>query len=138
MINKAILLGNVGKDPESKETKNGFKMVTFSVATTSKKKVNDEWQDETEWHNIATFGKLADVVERYVVKGMRVYIEGRIKTDKFDDKQGVTRYFTKVIANEIKFLSKVEKLEQTEIPLAPEAQPATEPATTFDDDDIPF
>lgn len=104
MINKVILLGNLGKDPEVKELPNG-KVCNFSVATSRKwKDKSGEWQKETEWHNVTAFGSLAGVCEKYLRKGSKVYIEGRINTRTWENKEGVKQYSTGVIAEDLKML----------------------------------
>lgn len=104
MINKVILLGNLGQDPEVKELQNG-KVCSFSVATTRKWKTKDgEKQEQTEWHNVVAFGTLANICGQYLRKGSKVYIEGRIQTRKWEDKEGKTNYRTEVIAEDLKML----------------------------------
>ena len=97
-VNKVILIGNVGKDPEVKELKNG--KVSNMVLATSEKYTdkNGERQEKTEWHNIVVYGKLVDIVEKWVKKGDKLYIEGSITTRKWEDKQGNDRYTTEVKA----------------------------------------
>jgi single-strand DNA-binding protein len=135
MINKVILLGNLGKEPDFKTGSNGNNVCNFSLATTSSRKVGDEWKEETEWHTCVCFGKTADNVMKYLTKGSKVYIEGKLKTDKYTDKNGVEKYATKIIINEIKFLSKVNKDQSEELQQAPTMQQAE---TLNYDDDIPF
>lgn len=104
MINKAILIGNLGKDPEVKELASG-KVCNFSVATTRKwKDKNEQKQEETEWHNVSAFGALAGICERFLKKGSKVYIEGRIHTRKWEDKEGKTQYATGIIAENLTML----------------------------------
>lgn len=104
MINKVILLGNLGKDPEAKEIQSG-KVCNFSIATTRKWKDKDgNKAEETEWHNVSAFGALAGICEKYLRKGSKVYIEGRIHTRKWEDKEGKTQYSTSVIADDLKML----------------------------------
>jgi single-strand DNA-binding protein len=106
-VNKVILLGNVGKDPEVKFTPNGTAVAKFSLATNTKyKDQGGEWQDRTEWHNIVAWQRLAEIVGEYVKKGSKIYIEGRIQTSSWDDKQsGEKKYRTEVIANDLVLLS---------------------------------
>ncbi|HEY0883406.1 MAG TPA: single-stranded DNA-binding protein [Archangium sp.] len=104
MKNLVILIGNLGKNPELRNT-GKTSVANFSVATSeSFKDADGKPQKSTEWHNVAAFGTLADTVAKYLKKGSKVYIEGRLKTRKWEDKEGVTRYSTEVIANEVKFL----------------------------------
>jgi len=99
-VNKAIILGNVGQDPEIKTFDNGNKVANFSLATSEKwKNKEGEQQEQTEWHNIAVFGKLAEIVEKYVKKGQQLYVEGKIKTRSWDDSDGNKKYMTEVVLN---------------------------------------
>ena len=102
-VNKVILLGNLGKDPELKSTPSGMAIATFSLATTERAKDKDgNWQDRTEWHNIKAFGRTAEVVGQYLKKGRTVYIEGRIHNDSWDDKEtGQKKYRTEIIVNDL-------------------------------------
>lgn len=98
MINKATLIGNVGNDPEIKTFDNGNKKAGFSIATSETyKNKQGEKIEETEWHTISVFGKLAEIVESYVKKGDRVYVEGKIKTRSWDDKDGNKKYMTEIV-----------------------------------------
>ncbi len=99
-LNKVTILGNLGKDPESKSTDSGLNICRFSVAVTEKIKDNEH----TEWFDITAFGKLAEIAGRYLAKGKQVYVEGRLETRKYEDKNGQERYKTSVIAREIIFL----------------------------------
>jgi single-strand DNA-binding protein len=104
-LNKAILIGNLGSDPEIRTTGNGAKVAQFSVAT-SRKWTNNagEQQEKTEWHRVVAWSKLADVVERYVKKGQQVYVEGEIQYRSYEDKDGVTKYSTEINARELMML----------------------------------
>ena len=106
-VNKVILLGNVGKDPEIKSTGGGTMVANFSLATSDRQKdAQGNWQDRTEWHNIVTFGKTAEIVRDYVQKGSKLYCEGKIQTRSWDDKQsGEKRYRTEIIVFDISLLS---------------------------------
>lgn len=98
MINQVILIGNVGADPEQRQANNGSAVTNFSVATSRRWKGTDgQMQDETEWHRIVAFGRLAEICGQYLTKGSKVYIEGRLQTNKWTDKDGNTRYTTQVI-----------------------------------------
>ncbi|WP_163336661.1 single-stranded DNA-binding protein [Desulfopila sp. IMCC35008] len=106
MINKAILIGNLGADPEMRYTQSGTQVATFNIATTERWKGQDgQMQENTEWHRIVAWAKLADICGQYLQKGSRVYIEGRIQTRKWTDQNGVDRYTTEIIAKEMKMLS---------------------------------
>ena len=100
MVNKVILIGNLGNDPECKYSQNGTAITSFSIATSEKYK--DEIQ--TEWHKIITFGKLAEICNKYLSKGSKVYIEGKIQTRKWEDKNGSDHYTTEILANTMKML----------------------------------
>ncbi|MFV0438490.1 MAG: single-stranded DNA-binding protein [Desulfopila sp.] len=106
MINKAILIGNLGADPEVRYTQSGTQVTTFSLATTERRKGADgQVQENTEWHRIVAWQRLAEICGEYLHKGSRVYIEGRIQTRKWKDQNGVDRYTTEIVAREMKMLS---------------------------------
>lgn len=99
-VNKVILLGNIGKNPEIKSTQNGSKLASFSIATSKrwKDKQTQEYKDKTEWHKVVVFGEgLVDIVDKYVKKGSKIYIEGELQTRKWQDQTGNDRYTTEVI-----------------------------------------
>ena len=106
-VNKVILVGNLGKEPEIKHTQQGKPVATFSLATNERYKDKDgQWQDRTEWHNIVLWERLAEVAGEYLKKGGKVYIEGRIRTESWDDKQtGQKKYITKIIGSDLVLLS---------------------------------
>jgi single-strand DNA-binding protein len=106
-VNKVILIGNLGKDPEVKYTPSGTPVAKFSLATNERYKDKaGEWQDRTEWHNIVAWQRLAEIVGEYVKKGSKVYIEGRLQTSSWEDKQsGEKKYRTEIIANDLVLLS---------------------------------
>lgn len=105
-INKVILVGNLGNDPEVKYTQAGAPITTISVATTDawKDKNTGQMQERTEWHRVKFFGRLAEIAAEYLKKGRQVYIEGSLRTDKYTGKDGIEKYFTEVIANEMQML----------------------------------
>ncbi|HEY4528972.1 MAG TPA: single-stranded DNA-binding protein [Luteimonas sp.] len=105
-VNKVIIVGNLGNDPEVKYTGNGAAITTISVATTEawKDKQSGELQERTEWHRVTFFGRLAEIAGEYLKKGRQVYIEGSLRTDKYTGKDGVERYSTGIIANELQML----------------------------------
>jgi single-strand DNA-binding protein len=105
-INKVILVGNLGNDPEVKYTQAGAPITTISVATTDawKDKNTGQMQERTEWHKVKFFGRLAEIAAEYLKKGRQVYIEGSLRTDKYTGKDGIEKYFTEVIANEMQML----------------------------------
>ena len=106
-VNKVILVGNLGKDPEVKYTPQGTAVAKVTVATSSsyKDKTSGEWQETTEWHNVVLWQRLAEIAGEYLKKGSKVYIEGRLQTRSWDDKQtGQKKYMTEVVANELVLL----------------------------------
>ncbi|WP_417908489.1 single-stranded DNA-binding protein [Candidatus Electronema sp. PJ] len=106
MINKVILIGNLGKDPEVRYTQSGTPVASFSLATSERRKGQDgQMQEQTEWHNIVAWDKLAEICREYLHKGMRVYIEGKLQTRKWQDKDGHDRWTTEIIAREMKMLT---------------------------------
>jgi single-strand DNA-binding protein len=106
-VNKVILLGNVGKDPEMRSTGGGTLVANFTLATSDRQKdPQGNWQDRTEWHNLVAFTRLAEIVRDYVKKGSKLYVEGKIQTRSWDDKEtGAKRYRTEIIVNDISLLS---------------------------------
>ncbi len=106
-VNKVILVGNLGKDPEVKYTPNGVPVAKFSLATNERfKDKSGEWQDRTEWHNIVVWQRLAEIVGEYVKKGSKIYIEGKLQTSSWEDKQsGEKKYRTEVVAHDLVLLS---------------------------------
>jgi single-strand DNA-binding protein len=106
-VNKVILLGNVGKDPEIRSTGGGTMVANFTLATSDRQKdAQGNWQDRTEWHNLVAFTRLAEIVRDYVKKGSKLYIEGKIQTRSWDDKEsGQKRYRTEIIVNDLSLLS---------------------------------
>jgi len=106
MINKAILIGNLGADPEVRYTQSGTAVASFNVATTERWKGQDgQMQEQTEWHRIVAWAKLAEICGEYLHKGSRVYIEGKIQTRKWQDKDGADRYTTEIVARDMKMLT---------------------------------
>ncbi len=105
-VNKVILVGTLGKDPEVRYSQAGAAMTSVSVATNEswKDKVTGEKQERTEWHRVKFFGRLAEIAGEYLKKGGQVYIEGSLRTEKYTDKQGVEKYSTDIIANEMQML----------------------------------
>ena len=110
-VNKVILLGNVGKDPEIRSTPGGTMVATFSIATTERQKdASGNWTDKTEWHNLVAFTKLAEIVRDYVKKGSKLYIEGRLNTRNWEDKETKKKlYRTEIIVNDLSLLSAREE-----------------------------
>jgi single-strand DNA-binding protein len=132
-VNKVILLGYVGKDPEIKEFENG-KVAKITIATTEKGyklKSGKEVPDRTEWHNIMLWGGLAETAEKYIKKGMQVYIEGKIQNRSWADKEGITHYITEVVASDLQMLGKREEGSKA-------GNQSTSINTKVIDNDLPF
>lgn len=104
-LNRVQLIGYLGKDPESRFTPNGKKVAHFSVGITQRWKSNNETKEYTEWVNVEAWGRLGEICQQYLKKGSLVYIEGRLKTDKYEDK-GETKYYTKIVALALQFLDR--------------------------------
>ena len=148
-VNKVILVGNLGNDPEVRYMPNGNAVANVSLATseTWKDKSTGEQQEKTEWHRVVFFNRLAEIVEQYVKKGTKLYVEGRLQTRSWEQ-DGVKRYSTEVVANEMQMLDSRGGVSQdfngSQIAAAPAAQSsqqqAAAPPQNFDnfDDDIPF
>lgn len=150
-VNKVILIGNLGADPEVRYTPSGSAVANITVATSEswKDKQSGETQDRTEWHRVVFFNRLAEIVGEYLRKGSKIYVEGGLRTRKWQDRNGVDRYTTEIIANEMQMLdsrggaggnntatdsaSASNRGEEA----MPAAETAAEPAGNFDDD-IPF
>ena len=161
-INKVILVGNLGNDPDVKATQGGTTITTISVATSEqwKDKQTGQPQERTEWHRVKFFGRLAEIAGDYLRKGSQVYIEGSLRTDKYTDKNGIERYTTDIIANEMQMLggrgdggqgggggnydrgSRPAPAQRREPAPSRAAAPAPAPSAGIDDvpfdDDIPF
>ncbi len=105
MVNKVILIGNLGQDPELRSTSGGQPVATLRVATTDKYKDRDgNLQERTEWHTVVVWGRQAETVNQYCKKGKQLYIEGRLQTRKWQDKEGKDRYSTEIVADQVRFL----------------------------------
>jgi single-strand DNA-binding protein len=106
-LNKVQLIGHLGKDPESKSTPTGKKVAHFSLAVNNRwKTVEGETKENTDWFNLEAWGRLGEICQQYLHKGSLVYVEGRLKTDKYEDKSGETKYFTKVVVNQLQMLDR--------------------------------
>ena len=115
-VNKVILLGNVGQDPETRYTTNGDQVTTLSLATSEVwKDANGQQQERTEWHSVTFWRKLAEIVSEYVKKGSKIYIEGRIQYQKYE-KDGVTQYRTQIIADQMQMLGGKEEKQEAQAP----------------------
>jgi len=138
-INKAIVVGNLGNDPESRTLPSGGAVTNISVATSEswKDKSTGENQERTEWHKIVFFNRLGEIAAEYLKKGSKVYVEGQLRTRKWQDQAGNDRYSTEIIGDEMQMLD--SKGADTSGRSAPAAKaPAASPAADVDEDDIPF
>ena len=141
-LNKVILIGNLGKDPDIRFMPDGSKVASFSLATgeTWKDKTTGERKERTEWHRIAVFNeRLADIVEKYIRKGTKLYIEGQLQTRKWTDQTGIERYTTEVVLG--KFRGDLVILDPKKSDISSDFEPRSEdmaPADIPVDDDIPF
>ena len=138
-VNRVIIVGHLGKDPETRSSQGGVAITNFSVATSEewKDKKTGEKKTQTEWHRISAFGRLAEICAEYLIKGKLVYIEGRIQTRSWEDKDGNKRYITEIVANTMQMLSgsgdkREAPKKQTTTPKTKKAEPE------FDDSQIPF
>ena len=150
-VNKVILIGNLGQDPDIKSTAAGASIANFSVATSEswKDKNTGQQVEKTEWHRVVAFNRLAEIIGQYVKKGSKIYIEGSLRTRKWQDKEGKDHYTTEVVANEMQMLdskggganaSANDYSSSQNTPSRNAPAPMAEPAGGFDslDDDIPF
>lgn len=140
-VNRVTILGNAGRDPEVRYSTNGTAVVNVSLATSrSWKDKAGEKQEETEWHRVVAYDKLAEIIGQYVKKGSSIYVEGRLKTRKWQDKDGKDVYTTEVIAEQMQLLGGREESAPAARPALTRAAPAKPQSTGFDDmpDDIPF
>ncbi|MEK6540075.1 MAG: single-stranded DNA-binding protein [Deltaproteobacteria bacterium] len=136
-VNKAILVGRLGKDPEIKYTPSGTAIANFTIATSENYKDKDgQKQERTEWHRIVAFGKLAEICGEYLAKGKQVYIEGRIQTRSWDDKDGNKKYMTEIVANTMQMLGKPDATAPSGQTAVPEGSSAQEPSVV--EEDVPF
>jgi single-strand DNA-binding protein len=138
-VNKVILVGNLGKDPEVKHVTNGTPIARLTVATNERFKDKDgQWQDRAEWHNVVLWARLAEIAGEYLKKGNKVYIEGRLETRSWD-KDGEKRYTTSIVASELVLLGGREPSEGTnEKPETREAVAPNAHGVPITDDDLPF
>jgi len=147
-VNKVILIGNCGRDPEMRYAPSGDAIANVSIATSEryKDRTSGETREQTEWHRVVFFGKLAEIVGEYVRKGMPLYVEGKIRTRKWTDQSGQERYTTEIVADAMKMLgtragAQAEPFGRNEVPMeaAAPAAPRPRPVVAADlDDDIPF
>jgi single-strand DNA-binding protein len=149
-INKVILVGNLGADPETRYTTSGSAITSIRIATSEqwKDKQTGETQERTEWHRVKFFGRLAEIAGEYLKKGRQVYVEGSLRTDKYTDKEGIERWSTDIIANEMQMLGgpgggegggSGSRERPAQRPQAQESRGASNAPQDFpDDDDLPF
>jgi single-strand DNA-binding protein len=142
-VNKVILVGNVGKDPEVKYTPTGTPVAKFSLATNEKyKDRSDEWQERTEWHNILAWQRLAEIVGEYVKKGAKLYIEGKLQTSSWEDREsGTKKYRTEIVARDLVLLGSQQNGGDTEDRSnrnGDQRQSAYASSAEITDEDIPF
>ncbi|MFQ5742763.1 MAG: single-stranded DNA-binding protein [Acidobacteriota bacterium] len=137
-VNKIILVGNLGRDPELRYTQSGTAVANFSVATTERWTDREgQRQEHTEWHRIVAWGKLAEIVGEYLSKGKQVYIEGSVRTRQWEDREGSTRYTTEVRANNLLMLGSPGATSELAEP-APSEVSEDPSGSDVSDDDIPF
>lgn len=132
-VNKVILIGNLGRDPEIRQLPSGGSVVNVTLATSEswKDKQTGEAKDKTEWHNLVFFNRLAEVASQYLKKGAKIFVEGSLRTRKWQDKEGHDRYITEVVCSELQMLDRPATSE--------EQRPTTSRSTDgFEDPDIPF
>ncbi len=144
-LNKVMLIGNLGRDPEVRQSTNGNTIANLAIATTERfKDKTGEWSEKTEWHRVVAFGSRADVMAKYLKKGSSVFIEGHLQTRSWDDKDGVKRYSTEVVMRDFQFLDRAggdsSKGNYNQAPSQATGGFSQEPSseTVIDDDDIPF
>lgn len=149
MVNKAIIIGHVGQEPEVRYTgsaDNGTKVATLRVATSERYKDKDgNVKEQTEWHSVVCWRQLADVVEKFVKKGTQVYVEGKLATRSWEDQNGAKRYSTDIVAQTLQLLGKKETIQRDPaLPLLQQMQQAqsvsapAQPVTDNPEDDLPF
>jgi len=145
MLNRATLIGNLGREPEMKYTKDGKAIANLAIATSESwtDKNTQQKVEKTEWHRVSIFGKLAETAGQYLHKGSKVYIEGKIKTRKWENKDGVTQYTTEIVLSGfdsvLKMLDKVGAQAPTHTPTVPVVTTPIAPVAQEEfDDDIPF
>ena len=141
-INKVIIIGNLGRDPEVRYTQSGSAVCKLSVAVAERVKKGDEWTEHTEWVRVVVFGKTAENAGEYLAKGRQVYVEGRLSTSKYTDKDGIEKHSTEVVASTLLYLGggAGQGGQRREAPQreAPRDLPPPAPGVGFIDDDLPF
>ncbi|HNW82684.1 MAG TPA: single-stranded DNA-binding protein [bacterium] len=146
-LNKVMILGRLGRDPEKKYTASGIAVCNFSVATSESVKKGNAFEEKTEWHKIIVFGNQAETVSKYVKKGSLVFIEGRIQTRSYQDKEGHEKYVTEIIANSVRFLDlkdggsseRVYQHKDPSVEASNDGAAVSEPVSIDgEEDDLPF
>jgi single-strand DNA-binding protein len=138
-VNKVILVGNLGKDPDIRNLESGSKVANFSLATTEFYKGKDgNRAEQTEWHNISVWNQLADLSEKYLKKGDKIYLEGRIRTRSYDDKDGVKKYITEIIGNQMTFLGSPQRSDDNQNTSSAQNDAPVVNDTGEGDGDLPF
>lgn len=142
-LNKVMLIGNAGKDPEIRHLENGVAVVTLPIATTERyKDRNGEYKEQTEWHNVVFWRGLADIVEKYVRKGSQLFIEGKLRTRSWEDQSGQKKYVTEIVAENLRLLSRRGDNDNNQVQQS--SQYDNKPTTNNDvslagdTDDLPF
>lgn len=137
MLNKVMIIGRLGKDPEIRTTQDNKTVTNFTVATTDRWKDRDgQQQEKTEWHRIVAWGRLGEICGQYLTKGKQVYVEGAIQTRQWEDKDGQTRYTTEIKAFTMQMLGNKDDADTAQPKANQEPYPAA--PTTSDDDELPF
>jgi len=138
-VNKAILIGRLGADPDVRYTQSGTAVANISLATTysTKNRETNEWQEATEWHRIVFFERMAEVVEQYLRKGSQIYVEGNIRTEKWQDRDGQDRYTTKIYARDMQMLGSRDDADSSQYSAAPRSSAPASPPSDMPDNQAP-
>ena len=137
-VNKVILVGNLGRDPEMRHTQTGRPVANFTLATNERWRDKDgQQQERTEWHKIVVWDRLAEICTEYLTKGKQIYIEGRLQTREWEDREGNKRYTTEIVANQMQMLGRRDESAPSG-PSEPSSEPDGPPPGPSGDDDIPF
>ena len=140
-VNKVIIIGRLGKDPDMRYAPSGTAIASFTLATNhSTKDADGNWNQQTEWHSIKTFGRQAEFVGEYLKKGKLAFIEGRLQTSSWEDQNGQKKYRTDIIANDVQMLGSKGDAERQDSPTVAKSEPNPEPPVNdqVEEDDLPF
>ncbi|UCH84263.1 MAG: single-stranded DNA-binding protein [Candidatus Latescibacterota bacterium] len=138
-VNKVILVGNLGADPQLRYTQGGTAVANFNIATSERfTNKNGEREERTEWHRVVAWAKLAEICSEYLKKGKQVYIEGRLQTRSWEDQSGVKKYMTEVVASNMVMLGRVGDTMDVPAQAGPPDEDIPQEAGVKDDDDLPF